>query len=171
MVSKPTTRDLSKIPLRNRAGEVIAHALVDPEDYERVMAEGRWSLAKRGYVYRRKQVQGRQFEVKLHRFILGARPEDPIIDHRDRDKLNNSKINLRFCTYAQNTTNRAGKPGTSKYRGVRRQSDGSGWCAIHTLNGKSVYIGFYRNEENAAQAAKDWRKIHMPFSEEPDDDA
>jgi hypothetical protein len=54
---------------------------------------------------------------------------------------------------------------------VRRQSDGSGWCAVHTLNGKSIYIGFFREEKDAAEAAKNWRKVNMPFSEEPGDDA
>lgn len=92
-----------------------------------------------------------------------------MVDHRDRNPLNNIKNNLRLCTCAENSTNREGMPGTSKYRGVFRCSDGVGWIAAHTLNRKSVYIGYFRIEEVAAAAAREWRRVNMPFSVEPCD--
>lgn len=147
---------------------MIAESVVDEDDYDRVMSQGRWSLAKKGYVHRRKGENGAQREVKLHRFIMDALITDPMIDHIDRDPLNNSKANLRFCTNAQNGQNRKGMAGSSIHRGVFWDSDVQKWRVQPTLNGKKIHVGLFLIEEEAAEAAKAWRAVHMPFSVEPE---
>lgn len=157
--------DVCYVPLRNREGEKIAEALVDAADFERVMAEGRWSLAKRGYVYRRAQVEKKQVECKLHRFVLGLTPADPMVDHINRNPLDNRRVNLRLATNAQNSQNRIGKSGSSIYRGVYWDSGVKKWRAQHTLNSQTIYIGIFIDELEAAHAARDWRREFMPFAD------
>jgi hypothetical protein len=159
---------VKQVQLHNRGGDVVGYALVDDEDYERVMAAGRWSLSPRGCVYRRETHRKVQREVKLHRFIMGFGVGDPMIDHEDRDPLNNTKANLRPANNVENGQNLA--PVTvgrsSPYRGVSWQKDIGRWRAQAMINGKHYHIASCATAEEANEAAKAWRAIHMPFSEE-----
>jgi hypothetical protein len=83
-------------------------ALVDDDDFERVNRH-KWSYVtgtgkSTGYARRVITVDGVQYNVLLHRFILGA-PDGIEIDHCDRDGLNNQKSNLRFASRRQNNWN------------------------------------------------------------------
>ena len=103
---------MKKIPLRNRKHEIIAHALVDDEDYQRVMDFGPWCLTgKAGNKYVGKtlylgKTDGRdQFRLQLlSRFLMGN-PVGKEIDHRDGNFLNNQKSNLRAGTHTENMSN------------------------------------------------------------------
>lgn len=162
-----TTRQMSDalIPLRNRAGLVIAEAIVDEEDLDRALAVGRWScnVHRGSYVYRKAQ----GLEIKLHRFVLEVGRDDPMVDHRNRNPLDNRKRNLRLATNAQNSQNRVGRPGTSSvYRGVFWDAGVQKWRAQQNLNGKTIYIGIFEQEIDAAEAARVWRREYMPFADE-----
>lgn len=58
--------------------------------------------------------------VKLHRFILGYKNKK-IIDHINRNTLDNRKDNLRFCNHSENTYNTSTVTGgiKHKYIGVK----------------------------------------------------
>lgn len=151
------------IPLRDRRGEVIAHALVDLEDA--AQAEHRW-YSDQGYATRRRpRNEGRFY---LHREILGLAQDDPRHgDHINRDRLDNRRANLRIATMAQNRQNRGANQGsTSKWRGVS-------WCKFHgkwkahvNLNGRPRHLGYFTDEEQAAAVASAFRAEHMPYSVE-----
>lgn len=130
-------------------------ALVDVEDYEHV-ARWSWSLGAQGYPC------ARRGPVTLHRFIMGQ----PWIDHIDRDKLNNQRSNLRVATNAQNAQNRPATVGTSRYRGVCWDQQLQKWRARGKLDRVSHHIGLYDDEETAGLAAGEWRRLHMPYSQE-----
>ncbi len=153
------------VPLRKRDGSARAWTVVSPEDYDRVMEAGRWSFSSRGCAYRRIGVGGKQIEVKLHRFILGLGRDDSLVDHRDRNPLNNTRSNLRLATSAENAQNCSSR-GRSQYRGVSFQEDIQRWRAQHRLGGKRYHIGTFDTEEEAAEAARVWRRIYMPYAEE-----
>lgn len=142
-------------------GEVAAYTWVDVSDYECVTAEATWRLARRGYAYHHVGA-----ETKLHRFILGMTPEDPLVDHRDRNPLNNRRSNLRVCTVQQNSTNQGSRGGASRYRGVFWEAKPQKWRAAATLQGKKHHIGLFTDEDEAGEAARLWRIEHMPFSTE-----
>src|SRR5215211_1823206 len=56
--------------------------------------------------------------IKMHRLIMNAAPGQAI-DHRDTNKKNNQKSNLRFCTTTQNNRNGVlRKDNTTGYKGV-----------------------------------------------------
>src|SRR4051812_31098840 len=105
---------MKEIALRN--GGV---ALVDDEDYERLVVHGWWMNGK-GYVSRR--VRSLRKTIYMHREILGDR-DGFQIDHVNGSRADNQKSNLRHCTQSQNNAaSRQAKPGRSSlYRGVH-------WC-------------------------------------------
>lgn len=92
----------------------------------------------------------KQYNHKAHRIILGMGQNDRrIIDHINRDPLDNRKSNLRICTHSQNCMNRI-IVGKSGFRGV--VVNGSGWAAHIKINRKTQHLGTYRTKEDAARA-------------------
>ena len=86
----------------------------------------------------------------MHRLVLQAKPGQ-IIDHIDGNGLNNEKKNLRIVDHAINMQNR--RPcGKSKYLGVYQDKGRSRWRATLTFNRKTVYLGTYDTEIEAAVA-------------------
>lgn len=129
-----------------------AYALVDDADLEKV-SRFRWHLRKDGYVER-----GRGVEA-LHHLILGRGA-----DHRNGDKLDNRRKNLRRATQAQNSQNRrVSRRAASGVRGVSR-SGPYGWKATAQIGGISHYLGYFTTIEKADVVVKAWRAKHMPFS-------
>lgn len=152
-----------EVPLRRRDGTVRAFALVDAADAERVLAH-RWHVATKGYAIRNVPGRHRRSEF-LHRFLMGLEHGDPReVDHRNHDKLDCRRANLRVTTRAQNQQNRRRGYGTSNYRGVSWHVASGHWRARAKLNGREVYLGIFSSEEGAARAAAAFRAEHMPYS-------
>jgi hypothetical protein len=128
--------------------------LVDDADYEWLSAFSwravrAWSRGKRShrvYAWRYPKLDQRS----MHRLITKA-PKGKEVDHRDGDGLNNQRHNLRVCTTRQNSAN---KPGiarrTTLYKGVHRK--GNRYRARIKVNGRDVFGGSYRTQEEAARA-------------------
>lgn len=90
----------------------------------------------------------------LHKLIFGDVPKGKLIDHIDRNPLNNLRSNLREATSSQNNINKAPYAvfkGTSKYKGVSKTSHGTFRARIK-LNRKQINIGHYKTEIEAAIA-------------------
>lgn len=133
-------------------------ALVDDADYDRVRRY-RWCLFG-DYAYRKEGTEN----VAMHRFILGLpnRVRDGVyVDHRDGNKLNNQRSNLRLATKAQNSMNRPAQSNNkSGFRGVCLASWGGKWKASIYHERRHLHIGyFYRIEE--AAAAYDAKAIEL----------
>lgn len=154
-----------EMPLHNRKGEVVGHAIVDHADWLR-LREYRWHLNARGYVARNQPRGIRPRGVLMHREILGLGPGDPQVDHVNRDRLNNRRENLRVATQEQNSQNLGSRGGTSGHRGVYWSRSNRGWVAQCVVRGVHNYLGTHRTEEAAAEAVRRFRAIAMPFSAE-----
>lgn len=153
------------VPIHGRSG-VRAHAIVDDEDFEFV-GSLRWNLATRGYAQREQTIDGRPYLVLMHRMILGLRFGDGReSDHVNRNRLDNRRSNLRVVTRAQNAQNKTGGWGSSRERGVYWDRQVGRWGACVGLNGKSNHIGHFDSEIDAAIAASDFRRKHLPYSNE-----
>jgi hypothetical protein len=157
------------VPVRRR-GEVVAHAIVDEADLPLVESH-RWSLHAKGYAYRSQRDAGSILSVLMHRSILGLTPGDGMqADHRDGNRLNNVRSNLRVVTNLENGQNLdpLGGRGASRHRGVSitRRGGRIRWRAVHHgPRRKAYYIGTFRTEEEAAEAARAWRLAHYTHND------
>jgi hypothetical protein len=135
-------------------------AQVDDEDFEE-LNQYKWRFAKK-YAIRDLPMQfGVRSSLYMHTAITGY----PETDHRDGDRLNNQKSNLREVTRSQNRTNSI-KPrtglSTSKYKGVIL--DRRHWRARVTLNegmprNRQKYLpGPFETEETAALAVDSFNR-------------
>ena len=128
-------------------------AIVDDEDYERV-SKYKWRAAWGGYCYYAVHMfwnEGKRYEIRMHRFILNA-PDGKLVDHIDYDGLNNRIYNIRICSHSQSQYHRRSHGGTSKFKGVSLNKINNKWQAQIKHNRKSMWIGQYEKETEAAKA-------------------
>ena len=148
----------------------IKVALVDDEDYERLIQYNwRYSECKdKKSGYATSTINGKS--TQMHRFILNLEPityyyDNPnFVDHKDRNKLNNQRKNLRLCTMSQNLGNQPPRKNChSDYKGVRKEVSQKkglkgiqiGWAAWIQCFGRGIgqtKIGIYDTEVDAAKA-------------------
>lgn len=132
------------------AGKSGVFALVDDEDYERLIPFV-WYTDSKGYVYRAKSGKKRIF---LHQFIMGTYPEGkPEIDHINGNKRDCRRENLRFCTSAENRANRQKyRSNKSGYKGVQWHKQGQKWMARVYKNKRPHYLGLFATALKAHEA-------------------
>lgn len=87
----------------------------------------------------------------MHRLIMGANKGD-VIDHIDRDGLNNRRANLRFSDNFRNQQNRGPEAGTSKYKCVSYIASKRKWRVRFKWMGKDYFVGYFADEREAALA-------------------
>ncbi len=85
----------NRIECHNRAGDVVAVALVDDADYDR-LSRYRWSLSGRARPRRAERLPGgRQRAIFLSRSVVGVPPGDPRqVWHVNGDSLDCRRSNL-----------------------------------------------------------------------------
>jgi hypothetical protein len=77
----------------------------------------------------------------------------PLLDHEDRDSLNDRIGNLREATTSQNISNgKLAKNNTSGYRGVTWNKANRKWVAATEIGGKGVFFGSFDTIEDAVKA-------------------
>lgn len=98
-------------------------ATVDDADYD-IVNRYHWhaDVYPNDVVYARSNtvINGKKTTVLMHRIIMGNGAKDfPLIDHKDRNGLNNTRRNLRWADRSGNLANTPSRPGSSsKYKGV-----------------------------------------------------
>jgi hypothetical protein len=137
-----------RVPLRNREGIIVEYALVDKEDYEKVMGQ-RWSLSKE---YARASIKGKI--VTLHHFVFKKPDGKNIIDHINRDNFNNKKKNLREVSKSFNSQNKNISKNTdinftSEYIGVSKENN-SKYDKKYRAMCQRINLGSFENEIEAA---------------------
>ncbi|MEK0324092.1 MAG: HNH endonuclease [Nitrosopumilus sp.] len=91
----------------------------------------------------------------IHRFAFlymkGAMPK--YVDHKDRNRANNSWSNLRECTQSQNSANMGiAKNNTSGYKGVFYEKRNGTWYSRLYIASKAIQLGSFGTKEEAAEA-------------------
>jgi len=96
----------------------------------------------------------------MHKVISGILGKTEV-DHIDGDGLNNTKINLRKATHAENMRNRKlQKNNTSGYAGVSPVYNNK-WRAQIKVDGQIKYLGVFENKQDAVSAYSEASKKYF----------
>ena len=90
-------------------------------------------------------------KVYLHRWLVGVTDRRINVDHRNNDKSDNRKCNLRVCTFKENMQNRINK-------GYYYSKQHKRYVAQITVEGKHISLGIHDTTEEAQKA---YRKAHV----------
>jgi hypothetical protein len=130
-------------------------AKVSDEDYEFLSAL-RWHVSDKGYA--KTYYQGKH--RSMHQLIIGS-----YCDHRNRDRLDNTRENLRLATFSQNNANVKARA-KSGFKGVVKDSTCDSWRAMISVKGKMVHLGSFKTKERAALVYDLWAVVlHGSFAE------
>lgn len=70
-----------------------------------ILNSRKWYISDNGYVvWRGIDIDGKKKTIRLHRLIINAK-DNEIVDHINRNKLDNRLSNLRICTNRENINN------------------------------------------------------------------
>jgi hypothetical protein len=126
-------------------------AIVDECDFD-MLSRFNWRTDHYGYVVYNTRRGGQQTTIKMARMIMLPEPKMDV-DHRNRNKFDNRRVNLRACTRRQNLLNKGkGRPASSRYRGVYWDKVCIKWRSSICEYGRNKYIGIFRDEIDAAMA-------------------
>lgn len=143
----------SYVCLYNRKGDIVAKALIDSDDVLRV-SQYKWSFDGKyaGRIIYNPNGKGKSF--RLHQFIFGE--TKGIIDHINRDTMDNRKCNLREATRKTNTWNKTKYSWSeSKIIGVRFVKETNKWQAGICVYGKDIYLGRFPTKREAITARRE----------------
>ena len=153
----PDENDVTKVQKQNKnepeADDYIM--LVSREDLNLVM-NYQWYLNSNGYpatygsIHADEENWGAPYP--LHRFLVMNVPEGYVVDHINRNRLDNRRDNLRIITAKQNSYNRK-KPKNAKgrYKGVRKMGGGK-FKAVVSKDGQTYQLKDFATEKDAAIA-------------------
>lgn len=113
----------------------------------------------------------RRHTIIMHREILGLRRGDLRTgDHKNRNRLDNRRSNLRIISAAAQAQNQGswthwrGKPTESAHRGVYKVKKRGVWTGRWKALVNDHYLGCFTSEEAAAEAAQQYRLQTMPHA-------
>ena len=130
-------------------------AIVDAEDFERLIAYN-WTAFKAGRrIYARRSVRATSTcprkRIRMHRQILDF-PEGQI-DHANSDGLDNRRCNLRLATATQQCANRRlASNNVSGCKGVWFEKRKGRWRAAVQCQGHKRHCGYFIDIHDAARA-------------------
>ena len=138
--------EVIKIPLTR--GEF---ALIDEQDYD-LISQHRWYAVKTPHSYYAATSFKHTHKIYMHRIILNP-PTGLMVDHVNKNGLDNRRCNIRICTRSQNGINRESKHGSlSKFKGVTWNYRDGLWYATIKKNQVTHRLGAFKNEIDAAIA-------------------
>lgn len=109
---------------------------------------------------------GIQDKPKIHRLVAlhFIRSPDPVtireVDHRDRNRENNTRDNLRWVTHSENMMNKSlSKNNTSGKTGVQWRKDCNKWVVQFTVDKKRTTT-YHNNKQDAIDHRAKMEKLH-----------
>ncbi|AYP68281.1 HNH endonuclease [Bacillus phage vB_BcoS-136] len=139
--------DYVEVILRDREGLETGRTIIDLEDLKKI-SKHTWSINIHGYARANKNNK----YIGMHKLITNT-DKNEIVDHKDRNRLNNRKSNLRIVSSSDNAINKniqsnnsSGVSGVSYYKSRDR------WVAEIKYEGVKKWIGSFSSKEKAIKA-------------------
>ena len=147
--------NIAHIIIRNNRNENICETTIDVEDLERVLKH-KWKIGTWGYISNYKL-------GFLQRFILNNYNKNEIIDHIDRNPLNNCKNNLRISNKSTNafncdirSNNKSGVTGVCYIPKINL------WRSYINYQGKRIELGYFKNKKDAIISRLNAENFYYP---------
>jgi hypothetical protein len=123
------------------------HAIIDKEDFDLIVGYS-WHYSQ-GYAYAIDKTTKER--VAMHRLIGGLSNTNYVVDHINGNGLDNRKANIRICTVAQNSKNKASHADSIvKYKGVSIYR--GKYVSTIMADYKRYHIGVFNTDFEAAKA-------------------
>lgn len=141
--------------------------LVDGEDYEWLLGWKwhAWREPKSGLFYAKSSIlyDEKRRPISMARLLMNP-AKGQLVDHRDRNTLNNQRLNLRICDYSENAMNKIHPRNGSHFRGVYFISDKLKKPFRTYLKFRGVHYqgGYHATAEEAALAYDKLVMKHCP---------
>lgn len=157
----------------NRKDGTVLETIIDTSDLERAKEfpntwNAYWNKGTESYYVQGSMIiDGKRTTIQLHRWILGVKDRNKIVDHINHNTLDNTRLNLRIGTHQENQQNRKGAHKQNKSSGIRGVSwhkKNKKWQAYLTINRKRINIGSFDSLEDAEKAAVNARKKMMKWA-------
>ena len=118
----------------------------DLDMYNKLAGKG-WREEDKGYI--KATISGKT--VYAHWLVIGRPPKGKIVDHKDRNKKNNRKRNLRHINKSQNQWNVGlQRNNTSGFKGVGFDKSIGRYKARIYVDGKEMRLGSFKTAKRAA---------------------
>lgn len=100
--------------------------------------------------------------LSLHRLLMGQPPaNNMMVDHINRNTLDNRRENLRWATAVENARNRSHSSNSTPYSGVDKRNNTHTTtyrAQVKLATGKQVSLGHFPSAEEAALVRDEWTK-------------
>lgn len=126
----------------------IVKVKIDKEDMEKC-SKLTWHYAKnKDSKYIQTRIKGKM--IKLHRYIMNMNNSNLVVDHINRNPLDNRKLNLRICSYKENSFNKSIRvDNTSGIPGVSFHKTNKKWRAKIKYNNLTIHLGYFEDINEA----------------------
>lgn len=131
----------SYVVLMDRKYNIVGKAKIDNKNIDMVL-ENRWNLSGWGYAQSKAGL--------MQNIILKRSAESDIVDHINRDTLDNTEENLRLVNKSENAINSGLRPNNSTgITGVSYSKHLNGYRSYINYNGERIELGYSINKEKA----------------------
>ena len=128
--------------------------LFDKDDYD-LVSNYCWYENNDGRIITRLSRSEQIFLHRLLMFGLNARQHCELVDHINRNPMDNRRCNLRTCSNAENLRNSTKSHSASGIRGVTFNKQSGMWMAYIEVNGKHINLGKFTDINDAAKVRRE----------------
>lgn len=141
--------DICKIIIFDKKGKFKTEAIIDAEDYDKVK-NYKWCCPSQNLIQTR--IDSNNCLLLWH-LILRYPKEGFMIDHKDMNRLNNRKSNLRLATASNNLCNRKIiSNNTLGFKGISLDKRDGKYSAYVHIDKKRLSLGRFGTDIEAAKA-------------------
>ena len=140
-------RDFAEIILYNRQGLENARTIINIDDIEKINGY-KWSIKKKNNNFYVRTTVNKK-DILLHKLLTNT-DSHTIVDHIDRNTLNNKKSNLRIASCSQNGMNKSIQSNNSSgFTGVYYSRKYNKWISTIKINKKTISLGMFLEKVDA----------------------